>query len=200
MIDCGIIRCPQGYTGETLDHFHFSDFFITPYNGYAENGPRFPGPFTPMYVHGSSILSSLDASSTVNCIVQIIAVVGKSLDCRSSHHSTRSIFVPFIAPTASTNHCVAEISSEYLLHHLSTVQIIRRNQQFQTQLRRNLHIRDVLALGMFLAVIEVFADFLEHDATIILISILHSPSPFRLYVVWYAEKKGKGGKGGGWRT
>jgi hypothetical protein len=47
-----------------------------------------------------------------------------------------------------------------------TIQIIRRNKQLQAQLRRDIHIWHVLGLGVFLVVIEVFADFFEDDAAV----------------------------------
>lgn len=45
-----------------------------------------------------------------------------------------------------------------------TVQVISRHQQFQTQLKREVHIGHILRIFEFLIVIEVFADFLEHQA------------------------------------
>ena len=41
---------------------------------------------------------------------------------------------------------------------LHTIEVIRGNQQLQAQLRRDIHIRHVLALGVLLVVIQVFAD------------------------------------------
>ena len=47
-----------------------------------------------------------------------------------------------------------------------TNEIIRRHQQLQAQLRRNIHIRDILGIGVFLVVVEVLADFFEDYATV----------------------------------
>jgi hypothetical protein len=41
-----------------------------------------------------------------------------------------------------------------------TIQIVRRNQEFQAQLRRYVHIRDILAFRVLLVVVQVFADLL----------------------------------------
>lgn len=44
------------------------------------------------------------------------------------------------------------------------MQKIRRHQQLQAQLPRQLHIRHVLLPPVFEIVVEVFAHFLQHDA------------------------------------
>ena len=44
-----------------------------------------------------------------------------------------------------------------------TIQVIRRNQQLQAQLRRNLHVRNILALCILLIVVKILADLLQHD-------------------------------------
>lgn len=46
------------------------------------------------------------------------------------------------------------------------MQIIRRHQQLQAQLRRYLHVRHVLFIFMLQVVAEVLADFFEHDAAV----------------------------------
>ncbi|CRG83885.1 putative tRNA-splicing endonuclease subunit sen54 [Talaromyces islandicus] len=46
------------------------------------------------------------------------------------------------------------------------VQIIRRHQQLQTQLWRNIHIRNIALFFIFLVVAKIFADFFEHHATV----------------------------------
>ena len=43
------------------------------------------------------------------------------------------------------------------------MQIIRRHQQLQTQLRRYLHVRHVLLILMLQVVVQVLADFFQHD-------------------------------------
>lgn len=47
----------------------------------------------------------------------------------------------------------------------SSVQIVRRHQEFQAHLRRDIHIGNIGLAVVFLVVKEVFADFLEDDAT-----------------------------------
>lgn len=51
-------------------------------------------------------------------------------------------------------------------HGDRTVQVISRHKQLQTQLRRDVHILDVLCVPMLLVVVEVFANFFQHEATI----------------------------------
>ena len=48
------------------------------------------------------------------------------------------------------------------------MQIIRRHQQLQAQLRRYLHVRHVLLIFMLEVVVEVLADFFQHDAAVVL--------------------------------
>lgn len=47
----------------------------------------------------------------------------------------------------------------------SSIQVVGRHQEFQAQLRRDIHIRHIGLVLVLLVVKEVFADFLENDTT-----------------------------------
>ena len=46
------------------------------------------------------------------------------------------------------------------------MQIVRRHQQLQAQLRRYLHVRHVLLILVLEVVVEVLADFFQHDSAV----------------------------------
>lgn len=46
-----------------------------------------------------------------------------------------------------------------------TIKIICRHQQLQTQLRWDIHVRDVFGIFVFLVVVKIFADLLEDYRT-----------------------------------
>lgn len=57
-----------------------------------------------------------------------------------------------------------------------TIQIIRRHQQLQTQLRRYIHVRHVGLILVLLVVAEVLADFFEDDATVTIFPSVNTPT------------------------
>jgi hypothetical protein len=85
---------------------------------------------------------------------------------RGSYASLSNWFYPFKLRNTSALYSLNLPSPSRPSPSALTVQIIRRNQQLQTQFRRNIHIRHILALRMLLVVIKVLAHFLEYDATI----------------------------------
>lgn len=50
-------------------------------------------------------------------------------------------------------------------HTNSSIQVIRRHQQLQTQLWRDLHIRHIGLVLVLVVVAEILADFLQDDST-----------------------------------
>jgi hypothetical protein len=50
--------------------------------------------------------------------------------------------------------------------NMLTIEIVCCHQQLQTELRWEVHVRNVLRISVFLMVVEVFAHFLQHNAAI----------------------------------
>ncbi|KAB8342748.1 hypothetical protein FH972_022346 [Carpinus fangiana] len=62
--------------------------------------------------------------------------------------------------------CLQSFPSSKRADSPSSVEIVGRHEQLEAQLRRDIHVRHVLALLELLLVVEVLADFFEHDAAV----------------------------------
>lgn len=78
------------------------------------------------------------------------------------------------------------------------MQIIRRHQQLQAQLRRNLHVRHVPLLPVLQVVAQVLAHLLQHHAaTRRILRQLESSNVEWIFVRLFVCKGKDGGEGGG---
>lgn len=98
------------------------------------------------------------------------------------HHNSLFIhIIAFVSAKKLSNHIV-QINTFMLKKHVSkisqetslpqhvrarkhTIQIIGRDQQFQTKLRRNMHVRHILLILVFMIIQEISRDLFQNNGT-----------------------------------